>query len=37
MGKKNRGCVDVIVTVPELPVLRVCSIGAEALALMLEL
>ena len=36
MGEKNLGCVDVIVTVPELPVLRVCSIGAEPPARMLE-
>jgi hypothetical protein len=37
MGKKNLGCVDVIVTVPELPVLRVCSVGADAPTRMLDL
>jgi hypothetical protein len=37
MGKKNHGCVVVIVTTPQLPILRVCSICAEAPALMLDL
>jgi len=37
MGKKNHGCVDVIVTTPQLLILRVCSISAEARTLMLDL
>jgi hypothetical protein len=37
MGEKNHGCVDVIVRTPQLLILRVCSIGAEPPALMLDL
>jgi hypothetical protein len=36
MGEKNHDCVRVIVTTSQLMILRVCSIGAEPPALMLD-
>lgn len=36
MGEKNCGSIAIIVTRPQLPILRVCSIRATVLPSMLE-